>query len=332
MPHINQTKFIGHSKVPSLAIRNEDLGTPGARVTLHIVPRADSESLSDDKKLNDLTPRTFRVSARLSNSPAAVGQIVGSFSAEDGDSYLMAPPTSDHFRVDTQFGQFVIRKNKAGRLSYVEMDCVAGNFMAARSRFIEAVYPALDHFSYTMNVSLVVAMLRIVDLTHNTIHLDCVAPYRVQLLPNLANRLFLEMKPIYSMYREAKNSESDFYKFLCFYKIIEGLFGRMRAGLFSRAKELGLELKTERNAVPDDEQLHADLKQYVGKPMKAFFDNVLTDKFRNAMAHFMTDDGSVLQISAPVEIYTYASLALITDLCARQLIAAHERLLVQLPH
>ena len=82
----------------------------------------------------------------------------------------------------------------------------------------------------------------------------------------------------------------------------------------------------------DNEQLNSELKEYVGKPVKAFFDNVLTAKFRNAIAHFVTDDGSVLQVSAPAEIYIYSGLALITDLCARQLIASHELLLAQLPH
>jgi hypothetical protein len=327
----NQTKLIGFSKVPSLAIPSDRLGTPGSRVTLHVIPRAEGEVLSDDQKLGDVKPRKFQASAKLSTSPAAVGRIDGKFDAESGDSYLMIPQACDHFRVDTSLGPFKISKNKVGRFSYIEMDCVAGNLVEARSKFIEAVYPALDHFSYTMNVCLVVVMIRIVDLTHNTIHIDCTAPYRVQIVPNSQNRLFLEMKPVYSMYREAKNSESDFYKFLCFYKIMEGLLGKMRSKAFLRAKEAGLELKVERDVVPDDEHLHFELKQYAGKSMKAFFDDILTSKFRNAMAHFMTDDGGVLQISDPSEINTYASLALITDLCARQLIAVHERLLEKLP-
>ena len=105
----------------------------------------------------------------------------------------------------------------------------------------------------------------------------------------------------------------------------------MRSTAFSRAKAGGVELKTERSYVPDDPQLASDFKQYVGKPMKWFFDNVLTDRFRNAMAHFVNDDDTVLQISGPAELYVYANLALITDLCARQLIAAHEQLLTQIP-
>ena len=50
--------------------------------------------------------------------------------------------------------------------------------------------------------------------------------------------LFGEMKPVYAMYREGKNSNSCFYGFLCYYKIMEGLLGGMRANAFARAKLL----------------------------------------------------------------------------------------------
>jgi 2-hydroxychromene-2-carboxylate isomerase len=133
------------------------------------------------------------------------------------------------------------------------------------------------------------------------------------------------------MYREAKNSESDFYRFLCCYKLMEGLLGKMRADVVARAKAAGVSVQKERNVVPNDEHLAAELRAYVGTSMKAFFDQVLTARFRNAVAHFVTDDGIVLQMSSAAGLSAYASLALITDLCARELVASHERLLAQLP-
>jgi methylamine utilization protein MauJ len=57
------------------------------------------------------------------------------------------------------------------------------------------------------------------------------------------SQLFGEMKPVYAMYREAKNTDSDFYKFLCCYKIMEGLLGKMLANAFARAKTAGGEHK-----------------------------------------------------------------------------------------
>ena len=63
--------------------------------------------------------------------------------------------------------------------------------------------------------------------------------------------------------------------------------------------------------------------------MKGFFDNVLRKKFRDAVAHFVTEDG-VLQISSAGYLQNYDAVAFIADLCARGLIASHERLLAQL--
>jgi hypothetical protein len=326
MRDLKNSKLVGTSKVPSVAIPNEALGTPGARISLHIIPQFEGGH-ADEKALSDNTQRAFRVSANLSNSPSAIGRIKGDFGTKDGDSFLVIPPQADHFRFDTKMGQFHVKKNDAGRVSFIEMECTARDRDEAKVKFIDAVYPALDHLSYAFNVPLFVSIIRIVDVPHQIIHIDCAAPYRLQIVPNFMSRLFVQMKPVYSMYREAKNSESDFYKFLCFYKIMEGLLGKMRANAFVRAKETGVKVQMEKNLVPDDEHLPVELRPYVGKPMKAFFDNFLTGKFRNAVAHFMTDEGGILQVSSPAELDTYASLALITDLCSRQLIVSHEQLL-----
>ena len=72
MVDLNQTKLLGFSNIPSLAIRAEDLGTPGARLSLHIIPHIEGDDTPDDRKLIDTTPRQFRVSAKLSNSASAV--------------------------------------------------------------------------------------------------------------------------------------------------------------------------------------------------------------------------------------------------------------------
>ena len=132
------------------------------------------------------------------------------------------------------------------------------------------------------------------------------------------------------MYREGKNAVSDFYKFLCFYKVMEGLFGRMRTRALAKARTAGLTFQIERDLVPDiNFDLPLEIRRYVGGPMKVFFDKFLTSRYRNAVAHFQTDSG-VLHVSSPAEVYAYANLALVTDLCARALIAAHQRLLAQL--
>lgn len=329
MTELKGLKLVGSSKVPSLSIPAEDFGTPGARIELHIVAQFEGGQVSDADTLNDTTQRAFRVSAKLSHAPSIIGHIATDFGEKDGDSFLILPSNAAQLRVNTLEGHFHIKANDAKRLSFVELECFAANPQEARAKFINAVYPVLDHFSYAHNVALFVSMVRVMDLVHKSFHVECTAPYRSQVVPNTMSRLFSEMKPVYAMYREAKNTDSSFYKFLCCYKIMEGLLGKMRANAFTRAKAAGVDVKLERDIVPDDHNLAPELKPHVGKPMKAFFDNVLTGRFRRAVAHFVTDDG-ILQTSSVADLNTYSGVALITDLCARLLIASHERLLAQL--
>lgn len=266
---------------------------------------------------------------QLSHASSIIGRIATDFGEKDGDSFLIVPNGAVQLRIDTLEGQFYIKTNDAKRLSFVELECFAASPQEARTKFINAVYPVLDHFSYAHNVALFVSMIRVMDIAHKSFHVECTAPYRSQVVPNTMSTLFEEMKPVYAMYREAKNTDSNFYKFLCCYKIMEGLLGKMRANAFARAKAAGVDVKIERDLVPDDENLAPELKPYAGKPMKAFFDNVLTGRFRHAVAHFVTDDG-ILQTSSATDLSTYSGVSLVTDLCARQLIASHEQLLVQL--
>jgi hypothetical protein len=326
-----ETKLLGTSRVSSAKIRNEDLGTPGARIQLHIVPKFEGDQASNVDVLKDASERSFRVSARLSHAPSIVGEIKAGFDEKDGSSFLILPPNAAELRVDSSYGTFWIKSNKARQLSLVELHCRANSPGQAEIKFMNAVHPALDHFSYLYNVPLFVSMIRVNDVTHQSIHVACSAPYGSQVVTqNALHQLFLDMKPVYAMYREAKNSESYFYKFLCCYKIMEGLIGGMRASAYARAKKAGIEIKSERILVPNDEHLAPEIRQYVGKSINHLFDEFLTERFRNAIAHFTTEKGA-LDISSPVALEMYAGVALVADLCARELIRGHEKLLAQLP-
>lgn len=142
--------------------------------------------------------------------------------------------------------------------------------------------------------------------------------------------LSLEMAPVYAMYREAKNSHSDFYKFLCYYKILEGLLGPLRANLFARAQRSAVALPKPKDAVPASPDIPARFRDYVGRSVKAFVDSVMTPEFRNAVAHFATDDGAILNMSAPTHIDKYADILLISELCVRTVVASHTTLLAHL--
>jgi hypothetical protein len=324
------TRLIGQSTAPSIAIPEDALGRPGARTTLHVIPQFDPPRSADNEILGDRSTRKFVVSARFSKVPSALTTIKGDFTERDGSSYFVAPPNIPEIKLQTPWGECRVKKNDAGELSFAEFECEAKHNAQAKMMFIEAMFPALDHLSYAHNVALFVTMIRVFDSKNQSTHIEVMAPYRRQNIPNQKTVLFDEMKPVYAMYREAKNSESDFYRFLCFYKIMDGLLRRMRARVRAKAKSAGVELKIERDLVPDDELIDAELKRYVGMSIGSFFSDVLTEKFRDAVAHFTTSGDRVLHVSSAVELHSYGQVAFLCDLCVRILIGRHEMLLAQL--
>jgi hypothetical protein len=109
MPKVEGPKLVASSTIPSINISAEALGTPGARMTLHIVPQFAQNRKSDAAVLLDATRRAFIVSASLSKAPSIAGRtghIKGDFGEKDGDSYLTIPPGVDQLCIDTPWGRY----------------------------------------------------------------------------------------------------------------------------------------------------------------------------------------------------------------------------------
>ncbi len=332
MPEVGDPKLLGITAEPKIDIPIEKLDAPGAPMFIHVVPRFEGNDTDPSTAITDTTIRKFIVSGRLAKEPSSVevtGAINAAFSKDDGDCYLALPPHASSLRIDTQWGIFRIEPNSAGNFGIAVLECNASDPLAARQRFIEAVYPAIDHWSYTYNVAIFISTIRVFDVLHKSTRITFSSPYHRHTLDDSEHKLFIEMKPIYSMYREAKNTSSDFYRFLCLYKIMEGLFGPMRDKIFIQLQAAGIVPSKNRVNVPDSPNFPVDLKPYTGKSMKRFFDDILTRKFRNAVAHLGTPIG-VLDVSSPAELDRYAGIAFATDLCTRVLINSHEQLLLLL--
>ncbi len=311
----------------------EQLGRPGAQSTLQIVPQFPGHSSSDQELMNDTSPRPFLVTGLLSRLPTAItpgAEIKSTFAPEDGTSYLLALRGASRMQFTTSFGQFYIKLNPSGEFFTVEYTCIVTSATEARRSFIDSINPTLDHLSYKYDVPVFMENIRVLDEQHQIPYVFVVSPFRNATVVDDEQIIPLELSPVYAMYREGICASSYFYKFLCFYKIIEGLFGKMRSNIYIRAKQIGVELINERSSVPNDPDIPSDIKCHVGSPIKEFFDKVLTDQFRNAVAHLQTQDG-VLDVGSSAELDRYAGLSFVTGLCARELIAGHERLLAQLP-
>ncbi len=318
----------GHSISEEISL--DKLGPPGVKGELHILAMMENEIRTDTERLLDNTQRSFKIAAQLAKAPQLTCNIQGDFHPNDGSSYLQIPPDYVMSRVRCPEGMFEIKKNDRGEQSLIEFECEANSTAEAKAKFIRAVVPFLDYQAYLANCPLFVMTIRVEDAANLRTSIDYTAPYRTVVINPHIKFLPPELEPVYALYRDAKNSHSTFYTFLCYHKILEGLLGTMRANLRSSAAEKNIELTPRRELVPDAEAIPQTFRNYIGKPIKAFFDNVMTPRFRNAVAHFIAKDGSVLNLSSPEVADSYNSILYISELCVRVVIQGHEGWLAEM--
>jgi hypothetical protein len=317
------------SKTVSTEIPIEKLGPPGIRGQLHILAVLQDEHRTDKERLEDPSEREFKIRARLSKFALGAEGILEQFTKNDGGSYLLMSSGTAFTKVDSPEGQFIIQKNDAGEFSLVEFSCKATSTYTARQKFLQGICPFFDYMSYITNAPVFIVSLRIEDTKNNNQVIEYTGPYQKAVVNTHAGRFLLDMAPIYAMYHEAKNSHSDFYTFLCYYKILEGLLGKMRANVFKAAKDRGVTLSRIKEVLPDSADISRH-REHIGTPLKQFFNNVLTPKYRIAAAHCITDEGVVLNMSSPDHADEYANVILVCELCVRLAITNHESLLNEL--
>ena len=310
----------------SASIPIEKMGPPGIITHLDVVPifSHDEGISAGENRLKDTTRRRFRVTARLARNYDIQQNINFAIEEGSGDSLLSFPQDAAYLKVDTRDGQFVIFPNNERRCSTVRFDCTAQTSEEAQRLFHKMVAPALNHLSYMANVPLHVVQISVVDEVHHISSTDVLCPYPVVVLNSGIGKVRSQLWPVYAMYREAVNASSPFYKFFCFYKILEGLLKHLQGNLYTEAKRKNITLPSLQAKVPKYEGIPEDQKPYVGKSVTRFFDEVLTNCFRNSMAHFISDEGAVLNVTNAEEMERYSSAVHIADICCREVIRHFE--------
>jgi hypothetical protein len=307
-----------------VSIPVEQMGPPGVVTHLHVVPVFQNDKRGDEDRLKDLTPRAFRVTARLAKNNEAQPSIDFSFDEGSGDSLFSTPDNISYLQVETVGGKFFFYPNSERRLSTVRFDCTARSSGEAKRLFHRIVGPALDHLAYVAKTPLHVVQISVFDELHHISSTDILCPYPVVGLKQGLGKVPGLLAPVYAMYREAVNATSPFYKFFCLYKILEGLLKSLPGRLHTEAKVKGVSLPPLRAKVPEYADIPSDQKPYVGKSITRFFDEFLTNKFRNSMAHFISDEGAALNVNEMEEMERYSAVVHIADLCCREVISHFE--------
>jgi hypothetical protein len=216
-------------------------------------------------------------------------------------------------------------------VSIVRLELETTSIAKARKTFQQAIASVLDQLSYAAQVPFQVVQVTVIDQKNQITTTEVNTPYpNFALTASFVSLEIPALAPAYAMYREAMNSSSPFYRFFCFYKILEGLLKKVKSDLYATAKRHSICIPRMEAKVPLINDMSADLKPYAGKSITYFFDNYLTNSYRKSMAHFMTDDGNILNLHELDAIASYSSVIHLTNLCCREVLNYYQACTTQI--
>ena len=309
-----------------IPITKIQLGPPGTLRYLMIVPKFGPDDQNSDERVKDKTPRKFQVSARFSidSQPLPNLKMDFNFDNNSGDSLFLFPEGAAYIDIETNEGTFKLFPNKNRRLSTARFDFIANSVGEAQQSFSEIIGPLLDHMVYVTNTPLHIVQISAFDELHQISGSNIYSPYTLTTIGHSFAKVTPLLAPVYAMYREAVNATSPFYKFFCFYKILEGLLKPLAADIYKEAKQKSITLPSLKAKVPSFPDIPENQKKYIGKSVKHFFEEFLTNNYRNEMAHFILDDGAVLNVNKTRDKERFTEAIQITRLCCNEVISYFE--------
>ncbi len=247
----------------------------------------------------------------------------------EGNSHLaitkpaFSPPNAPdalgiNIYADTPDGHFEFMgfPNKDGYLGKIETKPFQAQGMSdAQPKAYRALAPSLSNWSAHLDIPLYISQIDTVELRNRNIQMRVSSPFwEVPFSVVPQQQLTPEFRGFASLYREALNSNSPVYRFLCLFKIVDGILERRR-GVAAEAKAAGVGFTRPPEAIPAtaagfvpwlnaifpirpesgwDEMLLSSifLKEILGKGIKHIIDSELYP-LRNAVAHALSESGEL---------------------------------------
>jgi hypothetical protein len=309
------------SGTTSLKIDRDRLVAPGTDACLTLVEIRSDDTRRDDQRLADRTQRTFHIRAVLSKAHSQLESIRGGITPGVGGCFIIAP---QDFKLEDPRGTYLICRNERGELAQVTRSVMATWHEEAFDIFFNGLAPSLDYLSFLSNTPIVVDLTEARDEANHITIVTFRTPYANMVLAEGLWGLSTPLFPIYGLYRESLCSNSNFYRFLCFFKIMEGIINNIRPQLFRHAREQGIPITTQVDMVPDDSELQRFHPEYVGRRIHELYDGEFRREYRHCVAHFALDDGDVMNPSSQRERSRFANIVYMAQLCARELIRNQE--------
>jgi hypothetical protein len=269
------------------------------------------------QRLADRTPRLFHVRAVLSKGYIAHEAIRASITPGEGGCFITAP---DDIRLSAPGGTYEILRNSRGELAQATRSLTASSYAEAFDVFLAGLTPSLDHLSYISNTPIRIDAIECRDEANHITAISYRTPFGTVVLSEGGSGISIPLLPIYALYREALNADSNFYRFLCFHKILEGAFLQVRPQLFRAARDQGISITTRQDLVPDEPELRQFQPAYISQRIRDLYDGEFQAQYRHSVAHFSLTDGAVSNPSSHRESSRFATILFVAQVCAREVI------------
>lgn len=315
----------------SLQINADEFAPPGISGDLWAVQQKPGATEEDTRlSLTDTAERDFEVKCSFSRDTGLSHDITAQTALEFGTSFFEVPEGTNPGWFESGGLRYEVVLNAQREIGGMRSYIRARSIAEARRMFSNGITPVLDLLAYVANAPLTVSSPSCHDQNHLTWVFAYTSPYRTKIVNPGQAVAFSELAPVYALYREGKNASSPFYRFLCYYKILEGIFHELRPRLFGRAKDVGVQITRVKELIPEDSELRLLSPELVGRSVKDYVDNVLQKRFRDAVAHFVLNTGRIVSPSDHEAVAEFSNVIHVTELCCRTVVDQHERYLSQL--
>jgi hypothetical protein len=277
---------------------NRDLFPPSSCTDyLVLVDKIEGDRRKEKERLHDNSNRQFFIKALFSKELFFNKKVDLELDDNSGSSFFIVPPKTVKILIPTSLGVFTAYKNNENELSSITADIITNGWDESFKIFYKVVTPFLDHLSFIANIPLIISKIYCRDVKNNLSVYKYEVPYTPQKIDLQNESVPNTLIPIFALYREAKNNISSYYRFLCYYKILEGIFKYLRPQLFSYAKGKGITIQTKKEVISLNRFYEDEQKNFVGKNIRKVFDDYLTNQYRNVVSHYLSDDGTILNVS-----------------------------------
>ncbi len=317
-------ELIATTSTNSLQLPIDVISPSGHRAEFHIDAVLINGNIPFEQKRNDPELREFIIRAKLNKNYSHDTYKISAFENTDGSSFLTFPGAK-FVEISSNRLKYNIFTNEHNELSVIEYKCRSNKSEAAIISFYENAMPQLNHLSYKYKVPIYIDIIHCVDTKHNIQHIISTNSYPKHIVPSHQVAIDIKLAPIYSIYREALNTSSCFYKFLCYYKIIEGMYGKIKPEFAKIIKKESISIEKLEDILPDDKFLSIEYKHFIGRSIKFIFDTALTKNYRNKIAHFVHKHNNPIDFSKIQINVEYDDVAYLSKICCDVLISNHEK-------